>query len=132
MGQVSQRIDSISEATRARLGEPQRIAYGPSAIERLDIYRTKRANAPVFVFIHGGRWRNGSARHGGFAAEMFVDHGAHYVALDFTNVVDAGGDLRVIRRGIAWVYKNAGSFGGRAGSISAAIHQAAICAALRW
>src|SRR5579864_5225797 len=33
MGQVSQRIDSISEATRARLGEPQRMAYGPSAIE---------------------------------------------------------------------------------------------------
>ena len=118
MGQVSQRIDSIGEATRARLGEPQRMAYGPSAIERLDIYRTKRPDAPVFVFILGGRWRNGSARHGGFAPEMFVDHGAHYVALDFTNVVDAGGDLRVmaeqVRRGIAWVYKNASSFGGDA------------------
>jgi arylformamidase len=49
---------------------------------------------------------------------MFVDHGAHYVALDFTNVIEAGGDLRVmaeqVRRGIAWVFKNAGSFGGDA------------------
>jgi arylformamidase len=118
MGQVSRRIDSISEVTRARLGEPQRMAYGPSAIERLDIYRTKRANAPIFVFIHGGTWRTGSARRGAFAAEMFVDHGAHYVALDFTNVIDAGGDLHVmaeqVRRGIAWVYKNAGNFGGDA------------------
>src|SRR6202011_2412659 len=44
------------------------------------------------------------------------DHGAHYVALDFINVLDAGGDLRVmadqVRRGIAWVYRNAESFGG--------------------
>jgi arylformamidase len=118
MGQVSKRIDSISEATRARLGEPQRTAYGPSAIERLDIYRARRANAPIFVFIHGGTWRTGSARRAAFAAEMFVDHGALYVALDFINVIDAGGDLRVmadqVRRGIAWVYKNAQNFGGDA------------------
>jgi arylformamidase len=118
MGQVSQRIDSIRAAARARLGEPQRVAYGPSAIERLDIYATRRANAPIFVFIHGGTWRTGSARRGAFAAELFVDHGAHYVALDFINVLDAGGDLRVmaeqVRRGIAWVYKNAGKFGGDA------------------
>jgi arylformamidase len=118
MGQVSQRINSISDAVRARLGEPRRAAYGPSAIERLDIYAARRANAPIFVFIHGGTWRTGSARRAAFAAEMFVDRGAHYVALDFTNVLEVGGDLRVmadqVRHGIAWVYKNAENFGGDA------------------
>ena len=44
---VSQRLASTSEAMRGRIGAPQRVAYGPSEIEKLDIYRTKAANAPV-------------------------------------------------------------------------------------
>src|SRR5690349_22728351 len=35
---------------------PQRMAYGSTEIEKLDIYKTKRPNAPVNVFIHGGAW----------------------------------------------------------------------------
>jgi arylformamidase len=115
MMQVSQRLASNSEATRARIGAPQRAAYGPSEIEKLDIYRAGRANAPVFVYIHGGTWRWGSAADSGFAAEMFVNAGAHYVALDFSAVTAAGGDLGVlaaqVRRAIGWVYNNAESFG---------------------
>jgi arylformamidase len=113
---VSQRLASSSEAMRARLGSPQRVAYGPSEIEKLDIYRSKAANAPVFVFIHGGNWQLGAAKDYAYPAEMFVAAGAHYIALDFINVNDAGGDLGVmadqVRRGIAWVRKNAASFGG--------------------
>jgi arylformamidase len=113
---VSQRLASSSEAMRARLGSPQRVAYGPSEIEKLDIYRSKAANAPVFVFIHGGNWQLGAAKDYAYPAEMFVAAGAHYIALDFINVNDAGGDLGVmadqVRRGIAWVCKNAASFGG--------------------
>jgi arylformamidase len=119
--QVSQRMASNSEAVRARLGAPQRVAYGPSEIEKLDIYRTKAANAPVFVFIHGGSWQSGEAKNYGYPAEMFVAAGAHYVALDFINVKEAGGDLGVmadqVRRGIAWVCKNAASFGGDSGRV---------------
>jgi arylformamidase len=113
---VSQRLASSSEAMRARLGSPQRVAYGPSEIEKLDIYRSKAANAPVFVFIHGGNWQLGAVKDYAYPAEMFVAAGAHYIALDFINVNDAGGDLGVmagqVRRGIAWVCKNAASFGG--------------------
>lgn len=116
IAQISQRGASNSAAVRARLGEPQRVAYGPTAIERLDIYRSKQVHAPVFIFIHGGTWRTGSARDSAAPAELFVDHGAHYVALDFINVLDAGGDLRPmadqVRRAIAWVAKNAASFDG--------------------
>jgi len=57
----------------------------------------------------------GSAKQFGYPAEMFINAEAHYVALDFVSVKDAGGDLGVmaaqVRRGIAWVYKNAASFG---------------------
>jgi arylformamidase len=115
-GQVIKRLGSISEAVRSRIGQPVRESYGPTAVEKLDIYRTKRANAPIFVFIHGGAWLGGEAKNYAFPAEMFVNAGAHYVALDFIAIREAGGDLRVmaeqVRRGIAWVYKNAASFNG--------------------
>src|SRR3984893_16981115 len=114
--QISQRLASMADGMRARRGEPQRVAYGPTEIEQLDIYKTRVARAPIFVFIRGGTWRTGSSRRSAFPAELFIDHGAHFVALDFINVLDAGGDLRVmadqVRRGIAWVYRNAESFGG--------------------
>ena len=116
IGQVLKRLASNSEAVRARIGAPQRVAYGPTEIEKLDVYRTNSAKAPIFIFIHGGNWLVGSAKDSGYPAEMFVNAGAHYVALDFNSVKEAGGDLSVmaaqVRRGIAWVYKNAASFGG--------------------
>jgi arylformamidase len=116
LAQVGQRLGSNSDAVRARIGTPQRVSYGPTEIEKLDIYRTDHPKAPIFVFIHGGNWFLGSAKNAGYAAEMFVNAGAHYVALDFASVKDVGGDLGVlaaqVRRAIAWVFKNAGSFGG--------------------
>src|SRR5258708_10305467 len=90
IGQVLKRLASNSEAVRARIGAPQRVAYGPTEIEKLDVYRTNHANAPIFVFIHGGNWLLGSAKDSGYPAEMFVHAGAHYVALDFNSEKDAG------------------------------------------
>jgi arylformamidase len=115
-GQIRKRCASNSDAVRERLGAPQRESYGPTNVEKLDIYRTKRPNAPIFVFIHGGAWLGGEAKNYGFPAELFVNAGAHYVVLDFIAIKAANGDLRVmasqVRHGVAWVYKNAGSFGG--------------------
>jgi arylformamidase len=116
MGQNIKRFASTSDAVRARLGPPQRESYGLSEVEKLDIYRTKRANAPIFVFIHGGAWLGGEAKNYAFSAELFVNAGAHYVVLDFISIKPANGDLRVmadqVRHGVAWVYRNAASFGG--------------------
>ena len=115
-GQIWKRPAAVSEAARGRLGQPGRRSYGPTAVERLDIYRAKRPNAPIFVFIHGGAWLGGEAKNFAFPAEMFVNAGAHYVALDFIAIKEAGDDLRVmadqVRRAVAWVYQNAESFGG--------------------
>ena len=114
--QVLERIAILSEEMRQRRGPPERVAYGPSEPEKLDIYRTKRAGAPVAIFVHGGAWRGGKAQDYGFPAEMYNDAGAHYVALDFVLVQDSGASLlpmiEQVRRGIAWVCKNAERFGG--------------------
>jgi arylformamidase len=116
--QVAQRLASNSDAVRARLGAPKRLAYGPTEIEKLDIYRADRPKAPIFAFIHGGNWLLGSAKDAGYAAEMFLRAGAHYVALDFAGVKDLGGDLGAmaaqVRSAVAWLYKNAASFDGDA------------------
>jgi arylformamidase len=115
-GQTYARLASNSDAARSRVGAPQRIAYGPTEIEKLDIYRTDRPKAPIFVFIHGGNWFLGSAKDAGYAAELFVRAGAHYVVPDFASVKEVGGDLGVmasqVRRAIAWVYQNAAAFDG--------------------
>lgn len=95
---------------------PERCAYGPTEIEKLDIYKTQKANAPVMVFTHGGAWRNGAAKDFAFPAEVLVNAGAHFVVLDFIQVQDTGGSLlpmiQQVRSAVAWVYKNAASFGG--------------------
>jgi arylformamidase len=114
--QLIRRRASDSAAARARMGAPERIAYGMAEIEKLDIYRAARDRAPIFVFIHGGAWRGGRAEDCAAPAEMFGAAGAHYVVPDFTWVQDAGGSLMVVadqvRRAIAWVYRNAARFGG--------------------
>jgi arylformamidase len=114
--ELLKRYAEKSEAARARLGAPRRYAYGPSSVEGLDVYATSRADAPINVFIHGGAWRAGLARNYAFAAELFVRAGAHFVVPDFAWVQDVDGSLlpvaEQVRAAVAWVYRNAQSFGG--------------------
>jgi arylformamidase len=114
--EVGKRNAQKSAAALVRLGPPRRLAYGPTQIEKLDIYMTKRPNPPMNVFIHGGAWRGGSAAAVAYMAEMFVDSGAHFIALDFNNVIETNGNLMMmadqVRRAVVWVYKNAATFGG--------------------
>ncbi|MGD9616914.1 MAG: alpha/beta hydrolase [Alphaproteobacteria bacterium] len=140
--QLRDRWHSNSERTRLRIGPKLRHRYGPGAIEQLDIFRTDApAPAPVFVFIHGGAWRSGSAEQYAAPAEMFVRAGAHYVAPDFTTAQDAGGSLfpmaEQVCRAIAWVYDNAASFGGdpdrlHIGGHSSGAHLAAVALTTDW
>ena len=114
--QVHARRDANSAIARAVLGEPLRFQYGASEIEGVDVYRCKRDNAPVNVYIHGGAWRNGRSRDFAYLAELFVNAGAHSVIADFNNIDAVGGDLlamaKEVRSAVAWVYQNAKEFGG--------------------
>ncbi len=60
MQRVLARRRARAEAALSRLGEPERLAYGPTEIERLDLYRTDRTNAPIHIYVHGGAWRTGA------------------------------------------------------------------------
>ena len=139
--QLIERRIGDSEMARGRIGEPERIAYGSAEIEWLDIYRTGRTAAPVFVFIHGGAWRSGRAKDFAVPAEMFLAAGAHYIVPDFAWVQDVGGSLMVladqVRRAVAWVYENIARFGGDpnrlyVGGQSSGGHLAAVALTTDW
>jgi len=138
---IAARRKIASESVLKRLGLPQRVAYGPTEAEKLDIYKTRRQNAPVVIYIHGGAWRNGTAKDFAFPAEMFMNAGAHFVVPDFVQVQDAGGSLlpmiEQVRRAVTWVYKNAASFGGDAERIfitghSSGAHLAGVTLVTDW
>jgi arylformamidase len=146
------RIAAASERTRKILGAPQRAAYGTSEHERLDIFRAhtpsspareegKGGGAPINVFVHGGAWLRGSAADSALFAEPLVRAGAHAVMIDFINVEQAGGDLlpmhRQVSRALAWVWRNAESFGGDRNRLyvsaaSSGAHLAACALARGW
>lgn len=116
IAQIQRRFATSSETTRSILGAPKRLSYGPTPVEGMDVYPAKTPNAPVFVFVHGGAWLRGEAKDYAFPAELFVNAGVTFIALDFIAIGPANGDLGVmadhVRRGIAYAYKNAGSYGG--------------------
>src|SRR5215510_2004708 len=139
--QIQKRVASISNAVRARLGEPLRLSYGTSEPEKLDVYRARKPDAPIFLFVHGGSWLGGSARNNAYPAEMLVNAGANFIAIDFMEIKQAGGDLRPmaaqVRSAIAWVYKNAASFGADAnrlyiGGRSSGAHLTAVALVTDW
>lgn len=139
--QLLARFASSSEIARRHLGEPQRHAYGGGRNEKADWFACRKARAPVNVFVHGGAWRAGEARNYHWPAEMFVRAGSHYVAIDFDNVLETGGDLfpmaDQVRRAIAWVCANCASFGADPGRVyvsatSSGAHLAGVAATTDW
>src|ERR1051326_5277079 len=139
--QLGKRRNANSALVRKRLGEPRRFAYGATPIESMEVWTTSKPNAPVMVFVHGGAWRVGLAKEHGYAAELYVNAGAHLAVLDVINVDQAGGDLmpmaEQVRHAIAWVGKNAASFGGDPGRIhvsghSSGAHLAGVSLVTEW
>lgn len=81
--EMIERYTTESEAVRAELDHESEVSYGSSPDETLDIFPTARQNAPIHVFAHGGAWRALTKDDSSFPAPVFVDAGAHYVALNF-------------------------------------------------
>jgi arylformamidase len=113
---IAERRSERNEVALKVLGKPERVAYGAAEIEKIDIYKSRRVNAPVMIYVHGGAWRSGRSAQNAYLAEPFVKAGAHFINVDFNNVGETDGDIGVMvdqcRRAVAWVYRNAASFGG--------------------
>ena len=113
---VLARSDANNKIASAAIGKPERFAYGPTPIEGVDVWKTRKPNAPVLIYLHGGSWRSGRSADFALYAEPYTNAGAHFVSVDFTNVGATKGDLFPLvdqcRRAVGWTYRNAQKFGG--------------------
>lgn len=107
---------ATAKAALAVLERTADVYYGPTRMEKLDIYPAAEANAPIVVFIHGGYWFDGRLKKENYVwvAKGFVARGVTTVVIDYDVCPKVTIDeiVRQCRAAVAWVYKNAETFGG--------------------
>jgi arylformamidase len=112
---IAQRIARAEEA-RATLKRMADVYYGPTRMEKLDIYPAAAPNAPVVVFIHGGYWFDDRLKKENYiwVARGFVARGVTTIVVDYDVCPKVTVDeiVRQCRAAVAWVYRNAETFGG--------------------
>ena len=129
------RSEAYSKKARARLD----LSFGPSELERVDLFLTESDNAPVHLFIHGGYWRSRDKSMFSFLAEPLVDAGALVAITNYSLCPDVTLDeiVRQMRSVAAWLWRNVRDHGGDPERIhvsghSAGGHLAAMLAATDW
>jgi arylformamidase len=98
-----------SAAFRAGVQCSLDVAYGSENRQRLDIFHSGRANAPLHVFIHGGYWQRGDKSVYSFVAEPFVARGCDVCLVNYT-LCPTGNIPRItdeIAQALAYLWRNA-------------------------
>ena len=115
------------------------IRYGSNEDETVDIFPAKERGAPMLVYIHGGYWFSGSNKDYSFVANGFVSQGFTVAVMNYSLCpkVTLSEITRQSRTLIAWLYKEAASFGADPSRIfvsghSAGGHQVGMLLAAEW
>ena len=140
VGTLQTQYGEASERTREAIPCRLDVPYGEDEVEKLDIFLPDATTpAPVQVFIHGGYWRMGSRKGRSFPADSFCAAGAVWIALGYPLAPRVTLDriVKAVRDGLAWIWRNAESFGGDPGRVhvagnSAGGHLTAMLAATDW
>ena len=101
-----------SEDFRANVDSSLDCQYGNGEKDKLDIFRSGKPNAPIFIFVHGGYWQRGDKSIYSFVADSFVNSGIDVALIGYqlcpgasmTNIVDK------IREAIVWIWNNASDY----------------------
>jgi acetyl esterase/lipase len=98
-----------------------------AAKHKLDLYLPKdKKNFPVMVFIHGGAWRSGDRSMYAAVGNSFAKAGIG-VAIPSYRLMPKSphpAQIRDVAEAFAWVYQNAGQYGGDSKRIYLAGHSA--------
>ena len=126
-------------AARSTLACTLNVPYGPTRAETLDIFPAAQANAPVFVFIHGGYWRALSSKDFSGVALGLQQRGITTVVVDYAlcPTVTIDEITRQVRAACAWVLRHIAQHGGdparvSIGGHSAGGHLTAMCLQTEW
>ena len=130
---------AAAQQARSSLKAHLDIPFGPTVHETLDIFPAAEANAPVFVFIHGGYWRAFSSKdfHGvalGLQPLGITTVVVNYALCPFVTIPEI---TRQCRAAVAWTLRNIGQYGGdptrvAVGGHSAGGHLSAMCLQTAW
>ncbi|MDT8999017.1 alpha/beta hydrolase [Paucibacter sp. APW11] len=115
------------------------IAYGSEPAERLDLFSTDVASAPVLIFIHGGYWRALDKSDHSFVAPAFTDEGALVLVPNYGLCPQVSMEhipMQLVRL-LAWAWRHIADHGGDPNRIvlvghSAGAHLAAMLACCDW
>jgi arylformamidase len=120
--------DLRTAATREELPCELDIPYGDHPRQMIDLYLPQDvvAPAPVFVFIHGGGFREGDRAHYGFVADSFAAHGIVTVVPGYRLMPEASyfDAVEDVRTALVWVAANIGDYGGHASGVRIGGHSA--------
>ena len=103
-----------SKAARAELPSKLDVSFGPTPIEAVDIFPAREPLSPIYLFIHGGYWYSLDKSDYSYVAQGMRPHGVTTVVNNFGLAPDHNMDTIVTqnRAALAWLWKNAASFGG--------------------
>ncbi len=110
-------IDTATAAVRAQFPHVLALSYGQNIKQRLDLYMPKQkvTGAPVFLFLHGGGFREGDRAQYGFIAKPFVEKGI-IVAVASYRLTDPGfvypSQVEDVRHALQWLHQNVHTYGG--------------------
>ncbi|MEM7563851.1 MAG: alpha/beta hydrolase [Pseudomonadota bacterium] len=128
-----------SEAARTQLETTLDCEYGSHAREKIDFFHCGIANAPLFVFIHGGYWQRLGKSTFSLIAKPFVKNGVNVALIEYPLCPEVSMTqlIESIRKALAWIYRNASQIGFDRDRInlcghSAGGHLTAMCLATRW
>ena len=105
------------------------LAYGSDPKQVLDLYLPEGevSNAPVFLFLHGGGFREGDKSHYGSVAEPFVEAGVITAVASYrltgsgAHYPDQPDDVKST---VKWLFENIGQYGGNPEAIYVGGHSA--------
>jgi len=109
------RIDALTAETREALPHHLDLAYGADPKQKVDLYLPERkaSVAPVFIFLHGGGFREGDRAHYGYVARPFARHGVLTAVASYRllphHYPDQVEDTRAL---VAWLHRNVARYGG--------------------
>lgn len=112
------RWEEESGETRSQFACELDLSYGPSAAETLDLFLPPKASedggaSPLQVFFHGGYWRALSKNEFSYVARAFAPAGAMTAVVDYAlmPIVTMDELIRQCRASVAWLYRNAATWG---------------------
>jgi arylformamidase len=123
------KAEQRTAAVRERLPHHLDLAYGEDPKQRLDLYLPEGEveAAPVFLFLHGGGFREGDRAQYGFVAEPFAAHGI-ITAVASYRLTEGGHHYPAqpedARAAVEWLYRQVADYGGDAGAIYVGGHSA--------